>query len=282
MRYFVLFLVFLGFIPAASAQLKNAIPSCYQAYGVEQKSSGRIERELLVLVDGTFDPDVGLKRTVHQKVHGFLSRGDRVSVVSFSSYGEERYTNIKFSGLVEAPPTQEHRNAISKKVLRKFDACMARQTHFVKAKVDEAIKASFKTPDHEVPYSEILGNLKQVLEPLVNSSPAANKVILLVSDMLENSDVTSFYRSNTVKKIDPEAEIEKVRNVGLVSNFGGAEFFVIGAGWVPQKYRGKTRGSKVMLALELFWQEYFEISGASLNGFGKPVLVQELALSKGS
>lgn len=264
-------------IPASHAELRNDIPSCYQSVNLElpDASSGR---ELIVVIDGTFDPDIDLKKSVHGKVQRFIHPNDKISVVSFSSYVGSDYTQLRFSGRLEPQIPQGERNAISKKALRQFDNCLGKQLLFARKLIDDAIKGGFKPADVEVPKSEIIANLSRIINPLL--APTAGnmpeKTVLVVSDMLENSDITSFYRAGGVRMIDVSEEINKVKSGNYLTHWHGANVYVIGAGWVHQKYRNSFRGSNVMGALEAFWRSYFELSEAHLVEFGQPVLMREL------
>jgi len=260
------------------SEMRNDIPSCYESLNVDSPSA-EAGRDFFVIIDGTFDPDLNLKRSIHDKVHRFMEPNDRISIVSFSSYIGDSYTALQFSGALEPQIPTKDRSSISKKVLKRFDHCMAQQPTFSRKSIDSAIKRSFKQEGVEVPKSEIVTNLSRLLEPLlVNSSDERedSRIVLIVSDMLENSDITSFYRSGEVRLVDAELEIDKIKSGGYVSNWMGAKVYVIGAGWVPEKYRGKFRGSKVMKSLQNFWRLYFESSNATLVAFGQPMLMQEL------
>ncbi len=256
------------------ASQRNDVPSCYDAYNITAEKS--VERELFVVIDGTFDPDINLKRTVHAKVHDFLRPGDRFNILSFSAYLEDNYTNLKSAGQIEALISEDIRNSISKSSLKKFDICMKKQTIHIRKSIDQAIVSSFKPKNVEISNSEIIGNFSHTVRNAIAGSRATKKIVLVVSDMLENSDITSFYRSNTLRDIDPNHEFSTISNSEMLGNFNGASIFVIGGGWVPQKYRNSLRGSKRMKGLKDFWQLYFENSNASLVEFGMPVLIGNL------
>lgn len=258
------------------ASISNDLPSCYQ--NSELKNIDTIGRELIVVIDGTFDPDVELKKMVHDKVQSYIRPNDKISVISFSSYIGEAYTKLRFSGIIEAGVPDGKRNSISKKVLRQIDDCLQGQINFARKSIDDAIKSGFKPAGVEVPKSEIVGNLSRVLKSLLipSSEAAAPKTVLLVSDMLENSDITTFYKSNAVKPINVQSEIEKVKSGGYTTNWYGANVYIMGAGWVHKKYRSGFRGSDIMASLESFWEEYFKLSNATIVEFGQPVLMSEL------
>lgn len=260
-------------VPAVAAE-RNDIKSCYDFAKIDPSTAKVVSgRHLFVAVDGTFSPDINIKKLVHEKVHLFLQPGDKITIISFSAYVKDFYTDVLFSGRLDTDIAD--RDDVSKKSLMTFDNCMAKQTQFVKTKVDTHIKNAFKPNDADVPKTEIITNLSQVIAPQVAVNQEERRVLLLVSDMVENSDVTSFYSKNTLKVITPEQEMQKVQKANMLSDFKQADIYVLGAGWVPATSKG-FRGGQVMLPLKQFWQQYFEVSNAQLKEFGQPVLMSDM------
>tara|TARA_R110002033_G_scaffold170712_1_gene213905 strand:- start:697 stop:1536 length:840 start_codon:yes stop_codon:yes gene_type:complete len=267
------------FLLISSTQLayaadRNDIKSCYDYANVDQKTAIAVpNRHLFVAIDGTFSPDLKIKKLVHQKVQLFLQPGDEITIIKFSAYVEDFYTNILFTGKLDTDISD--RDDVPKKLLRKFDNCMSQQSVYVQRKVDSNILQSFKAESIDVPKTEILSNLSQVIAPIIAADNQGRRVLLLVSDMVENSDVTSFYASNTLKTIMPEQEIAKVQQANMLSNFNQAEVYVLGAGWIASDTKG-FRGGEKMLPLKQFWSQYFEHSNANLKAFGQPVLMVDM------
>jgi hypothetical protein len=258
----------------AIAMDRNDIKSCYDFAKINPESSLTVEsRHLFVAIDGTFTPDINIKQSVHKKVQMFLQPGDKITIITFSAYVKDFYTDVLFSGRLDTDIA--NRDEVSKKNLLVFDNCMNKQTQFVKNKVDTYIKNAFKPNDISVPKTEIISTLSQVIAPQIAAETEGRKLLLLVSDMVENSDLTSVYSNNTVKVIEPEQEIQKVEKMNMLADFLQADIYVIGAGWVPQASKG-FRGSQVMVPLKQFWQKYFELSNAQLKEFGQPMLMMDL------
>jgi hypothetical protein len=122
------------------------------------------------------------------------------------------------------------------------------------------------------------GSLKE-LSSRIRQSTAREKIVFLVSDMLENSGISSFYASKNVRAIEPAVELKKAQEAQVVGDFGGARVFVLGAGLVQGNAGGKNkdigvyRNPKAMSALRQFWDTYFEASHAVLAEFGAPALL---------
>ncbi|WP_165900088.1 hypothetical protein [Shewanella fodinae] len=260
-------------MPAIAAE-RNDIKSCYDFAKIESSTAKVVSgRHLFVAIDGTFSPDINIKKLVHEKVHLFLKPGDKITIISFSAYVKDFYTDVLFSGKLDTDIAD--RDDVSKKSLMIFDNCMVKQAQFVKTKVDTYIKNAFKPNDVEVPKTEIITNLSQVIAPQVAVNQGERRLLLLVSDMVENSDITSFYSKNSLKVIAPKQEMQKIQKANMLSEFKQADIYVLGAGWVPATSK-EFRGGQVMLPLKQFWQQYFEESNAQLKEFGQPVLMSDM------
>ena len=102
----------------------------------------------------------------------------------------------------------------------------------------------------------------------------------MVSDMLENSNITSFYAPDTgPRKIDAAVELAKTDKAKVVTDYRGAKVYVIGAGVVPKSNKprsGNYRSQEIMAPLKSFWAQYFEKSNAKLVEFGQPLLLAPL------
>lgn len=266
-------LIMPSFFPAMAMD-RNDIKSCYDFAKINSDKALIVPgRNLFVAIDGTFAPDINIKQSVHKKVHMFLQPGDKITIITFSAYVKDFYTDVLFSGRLDTDIAK--RDEVSKKNLLVFDSCMNKQTQFVKNKVDTYIKNAFKPNDISVPKTEIISTLSQVIAPQIAAETEGRKLLLLVSDMVENSDLTSFYSNNTLKVIEPEQEIQKVEKMNMLADFLKADIYIIGAGWVPQVSKG-FRGSQVMVPLKQFWQKYFELSNAQLKEFGQPMLMMDM------
>ena len=259
---------------AVEAQARNDIPSCYGTLGADAPPLSPPERSLFVIIDETVHADKPLKQALARKALGFIGPGDELHVLKFGAYIDNHYTTQPFEGRIDPAVTESQRYAISKRSLNKFDTCLYRQAGFVKKRLAAAITDSFGDGATDIPKTELIGNLS-ILGSLVARSDANEKVVLLFSDMLENSDITSFYHRGQVKKITPEEEFEKLKASGIESDWGGAKVYVMGAGLVADNAKA-YRSQTTMDALEGFWHNYFTHNNASLEGWGTPMLLIDL------
>lgn len=254
----------------------NAIPSCYDAK--LSTPTTPLTKELFVLIDQTTLLDDQLKQSVAEQVRPFLSKGNGFSVLVFSAFTQGRYTQLLISGQLDHTMPDTLRRDVPKPVLGKFDQCITRQTGLAGQIVGSALRSAFDGSSGEIGKSDILASLKDIAGK-VRQSKASDKVVLLVSDMLENSAISSFYVNKSVRQIEPSKEMKLTIDNNLIADFGGARVFVLGAGLLTndtKKNKSSYRDPKTMLALGSFWKTYFEKSNAELMEFGQPALLNEI------
>jgi len=231
-----------------------------------------------VLVDQTTMLDEKLQASVLENTWGVLAANSAYVVASFSAFSQGRYTEVLSAGVLEPPFPEKDRDSTSVRLLVAFDGCMKGQLAWARKRAVDAIKKSFAAASPELTKSDILAALKD-MSSLVKASRAKDKVLFVVSDMLENSSVTSFYAGNAkVRSIEPNKELAAAERAGLVGDFGGARVFVLGAGIIGPAGDSKAsyRDPKTMRDLREFWLKYFEKSGAALGQFGQPALLQPI------
>jgi len=265
----------LGTGGSTAAAPVNQIPSCYAAGKLEVKPAPA-QRAFFIVLDETMVLDDDLKRSLWELVKPVVGPGTEVSVYRFSAYSQGKYLDVVASGLLEAPLPAKLRDDIGVPKLKTFDACMTGQAQFGLNLTRNAIGKVLAASSFDLAKSDIDGSLF-ALSKVVKDSKAPVRTVLLVSDMLENSTVSSFYQNKGVRNIDPVAELKKVDSAKLFGDFGGANVYVMGAGLIqPVPGAAKSaqyRDTKTMSSLQQFWSGYFERSNARLEAFGTPALL---------
>lgn len=271
----IVLVTLLGFF-SVLAQASQTSSSCYHSKLPAQNTTP--QTELFIVVDQTTLLDDGLKQSVANQIRPFLVAGNRVSVVVFSAYTQGRYTQILASSQLDHTLPLALRNSVSKPVLEKFDQCLNRQPAVAAQTIGAALRQGFEGISTDIAKSDIYASLKDI-SGLVRQSSSAQRVVLLVSDMLENSSITSFYANNSVRKIDPTQELQLAEKNQLIADFAGARIYVLGAGLLPKSgatNKAQYRDPKTMQALSFFWKEYFQKSNAKLIEFGAPALLTQI------
>lgn len=254
----------------------DTIPSCY-----DSKLSAPVAplaKELFVIIDQTTLLDDQLKQSVANQIRPFLTAGNGFSVLVFSAFTQGKYTQLLSSGQLDHPLPVAQRNDVSKPLLAKFDQCMSRQPALAAQAVGGALRTAFEESSGGIAKSDVLASLKDI-SGKVRQSQATEKVVLLVSDMLENSSVSSFYASQSVRRIEPERVMKLATDSQLIGNFSDARIYVLGAGLLSddaKKNKSTYRDPKTMQALANFWKSYFDKSKAQLIEFGQPALLNQI------
>jgi hypothetical protein len=256
---------------------QNVVPSCYTANKIEVAAPSAA-RHVFVMVDETTLFDDRLKAVAWSSIEPLVVGGTHLTVVRFSAYAQQRYTTTSFSGLVEATIPDRARGSISVRKLKTFDECLKGQQGFVLKKLEGALSEAFTNASSDLRRSDVMAAFNDMANA-VRTSASKDRIVVVMSDMLENSSVSSFYATRGIRKVDPAAELEKATKTGMVGDFGGARVWVIGAGLLAAdstERKGVYRDPVTMQELKRFWTQYFEKSKASLVEFGAPELKQQI------
>lgn len=257
----------------AQGTANNALPDCIDYAKLPLKAQNSAT-ELFVVIDQTTPFQTELKQSIANQILPFLTGGNSMSVYVFSAYTQGYYTRRLVRASLNPQLDKGVRDDISKTSLAKFDQCLAFQAKSVQQLAGDALRSAFGQSSATIAKSDILGSLKDI-SGQVKASTAKRKVVLLASDMLENSSVSNFYAQNAVRKVDPAKELKLVADNKLTADFGGADVYVIGAGLINETGNAKStyRDPKTIGALQDFWGSYFQSSNAQLKGFGAPDLL---------
>lgn len=261
-------LLTLGLLAVAVNGLAANMPSCATFAKI---SEGDSQRLLTVVIDQTTLVDENLIHKFSNIATEAVQASTDVGVYSFSAFSQGKYFTRVFSAKVEAPVSENDRYTLPKKALKIYDRCLAQQKPAVVFQTESKIDDAMHGARADLAKSDIMYSLTQVAKD-IRQSQASEKYLLLFSDMLENSAVTSFYFRNKVKKVDIDKEMALVEKAGMFADFGGAKIYVMGAGILSEKgkKKGVYRDPNTLHALNLFWKEWFKRSNAELIEFGMP------------
>ncbi len=251
---------------------RNDVPSCYKALKIDNPDAA-VQKELFILVDQTTQLDKSLMIYTYKNMMKFIRNGDAVTIASFSSNANGKYTDVAYAGTLEPLLPESAKYEIAKKKLRKYQACMNGQYRYAKKKATKALVRTLKGANKKLPHSDILKSLDDIAEHLIKPAKAREKIVLIVSDMMEHSSITTFYAKGSLKHIDTKKEMAKLKKSGYSADFDGAKVYVIGEGMVGKK---SYRDSKTLKALTSFWEAYFAASHARLQAIGTPMLLEDI------
>lgn len=262
-------------ITLAHADERNDIPACYPYAQLSQQQPVPSGRELVVIIDETVPMSQALQRSAWESAMRYVQPGDSIRLYQFSAFLQDHYMKLLFAGQLDSPLQGKVRNSIGSKSLKQLDSCLQQQAAFFQKIFGQRFVAGFGKPGVAIARSEIFGSLRKITEDFAER-PVRERVVLLVSDMLENSDFSSFYQSNRIRDIDPSSELSKVQQKNLLADFAGARVYVHGAGLVAGDAKGAYRSGSTLQRLEKFWGDYLQASNGSLAAFGAPQLTTDL------
>ncbi|KQN57845.1 hypothetical protein GKQ23_21475 [Erwinia sp. E602] len=255
---------------------RNDIPSCYSFARLDAQRPASGGRELVLIVDQTVKVPDDLKKSIWQQVVRYTQPGDHIIMYQFSALLQDNYMKRAFDGTLERPFTdQKARNSLGMDSLKSLDGCLLQQKQFFDQSIGKKMAAAFAGQGDNVAKSEIMDSLKRIADDL-KATPAEQRTVLLVSDMLENSDFGSFYSSNQIRLLAPAKEMARVSQQQLLADFAGSRVYIAGAGLIDTDAKNNYRSGKIMQQLETFWRGWFEASHATVVSFGAPELTVDL------
>lgn len=248
---------------------RNDIKSCYES--LDMTAPKTEVGELFILIDQTTPIDKEMKTFIYANMTNALKNNNKISIATFSSNTNGNYAKVLFSGKADIPLTDTY--DISKKVLRKYESCLDAQEKYTKNKATKALISAIKGIDKDIPKSDIFKSMNELSKSLITKSNSKYKTVLLVSNMMEFSTITSFYTQGTLKNIDTKTEMAKLKQSGYLANFNKANIYVMGAGLGPEN---SYRDLVILKSFKTFWEKYFEESNGNLVEFGLPMLLDNV------
>ncbi|MFJ2983980.1 MULTISPECIES: hypothetical protein [unclassified Pseudomonas] len=261
---------------AALAAERNDLQSCYTRNGLADIKPAASGRELVVIIDQTIPMPEDLQRNSWGQIDRFVQPGDRVRLYTFSAFLPGEYQRLVYAGELDMPLQGEVRDDVNMRKLRGLDQCLATQKKAFQSGFGGQFVKGLREARQDIPKSEIMNTLRRVGEDMSKEQGVDERVVYLISDMLEHSDYTSFYAANQIKQLNVGNELKLAQSKGLYADLQGARVYVSGAGLVTDAVKHAYRSGKTMDALNDFWAQYLKASNATLEGFGTPSLSTDL------
>jgi len=251
----------------------------YEAIGRADVLPREPEAALFVLVDQT----VGFSREIMYRageaILEWMRPGRYIEIIRFSSAVRGRYAEKVLCGLIDPEPPRGFRSNLRRSEWMRFQRLHAEQPIIARTQVRRALQDIMRSANRNIPHSDIIATITYVSDHIRNFH-ARRKVLFIISDMLENSSITSFYSRGHVRLIDPDEELRRVRRQGFQANFGGnVTVYVLGLGYfwggegaVRERYLDPQRARRIAQ----FWRSYFEAGNATVGEIGMPMMYGSL------
>ncbi len=262
----VAFLLSAHSISAQAQEFPERYKNCYADPSFGFKKTPDQKAHLYVLIDQTVGFDIELQKNVYQAVINFLQPGLTISIFNFSS-NVNKQSIKRASRLWLDTKLTSLQGFFADGDQDLLAACQDKQKAIVQRIIGVNLSKIFndKTPTRT--HSEVLYNLK-IISDAFRRDRIKRKYILLVSDMIENSHIASFYDKEILKRVNIKEELKAIKAKGYVNNFRGARVFIAGGGYGQE--------SPFIGNLEAFWRAYFNANKGKLIEFGKPQILNPI------
>ncbi len=244
--------------------------SCYQQLELEMPENN-INRALYIFIDQTMPLNIRMQSTLNELLSAHPKRGEQVRIARFSPNIKGQYTELTYEGFLDSKPSEAYLYQLRDEDNRALQTCIEEQKTRTKQAMKSAIKDDLQLIDTQLPRTELLYALKRLSETILVNDQIKNKTVLIISDGLENSEVTSFYRRRNIAPINVEKEIAKVNKHNLLASWHGANLYMFGLGNIKDERRHIKPSQLEML--KKFWHSYFSAGGAVVKELGTPALL---------
>jgi len=258
--------IIISFFLLATLSFANINEQCDVLF--EKISGNKIDREIFIIVDKTTPFPENIRTDSLINIISIIKPRTAVSIFTFSEYKKDKHIDFIDRYHFNATLSKGNEYDMSKKKIRFYKNCLKAENNGLKRKIANDIYDNFKSDGENYDNSEILYSLKKISKEAISLTRAKEKIVFILSDMLENSSYTSFYKEE-LKNLDIDKEINIVHKNKLFGNFSGADIVVVGAGIVGNK-KGYVDG-KDQDSLREFWELYFKESNAKLKVFSTEI-----------
>ena len=237
----------------------------------------QIDAALFVMVDQT----VGFNRDIiyraAEAILEWMKPGRYVEITKFSSAVRGHYAEKVLCGLIDPEPPHGFRSNLRRSEWMEFQRLHREQFTIAMGQVRGTLTNLMRRASRTIPRSDIIRTIFSISNHIHNF-PARRKVLFIISDMLENSGITSFYHRGHIRLINPDVELRRVD--GFQADFGrnvtvyilGLGYFWGGEGAAQERYLDPRRASRIAQ----FWQKYFKTGHATIGEIGMPLMYSSL------
>ncbi|MBL1263513.1 hypothetical protein [Candidatus Methylomicrobium oryzae] len=249
----------------------KSFPSCRTHFRLQQTP---VSRSYTIAVDQTTRLSPMLVQDTVERVVRSLKPGDHVKIVTFSGMSQHYFTFIALELRIDVPPSEdEWDTAIPAAQVDAAKTCFTRQIALARSKVQkELTRLLSENLAHTPAKSEIFKAIHSIAS--ITDPAVPEKILVAVSDLVENSDIAVLYRKHSLAVSDPKAVLVAVKHHGLLASLPNTKVYVVGAAFMPAPKNHV--GLKQREALKSLWQAYFTAAKAQVLAWGDPALLSEI------
>jgi len=244
--------------------------SCYDELSLEQPEDN-LDKALYILVDQTMPLSATMRTNLNKLLEQHPRSGELVRVARFAPNIKGQYTDLLYEGVRDSHPSEAYLYHLRDEDNRALLKCLKENEKQLKQQFNSALLHGMGIINTSLPKTEILHALKRLSETVLINDDIDDKTVLIISDGMENSEVTSFYHRKRIKKINADSEMRKVVKHHLLADWRGAKVYMFGLGNMSDQRR-HVKPSQ-LAPLQQFWQNYFSAGGAIIRELGTPAIL---------
>ncbi len=261
---------FIALMVSTAGWASTASSSCYQQLNLEMPENN-INSALYIFIDQTMPLNSRMRSNLSALLSTHPKSGEQVRVARFSPNIKGQFTELSYEGFLDSKPSEAYLYQLKESQKEALQTCINRQKIEAKQLLIRAVKRDLELINTQLPHTNLLYALKRLSETVLIDDTIDDKTVLIVSDGLENSEVSSFYRRRTIATINSEKEMSKVIKHQLLADWHGAKVYMFGLGNIKDE-RKQVKPSQLE-SLKKFWNSYFTAGGATVKELGTPALL---------
>lgn len=224
----------------------------------------------IILVDKTVRFSHSFSSTVSSIISGYINYGDVAEVINFSSY-KGHYTQVKSEVFFE-PRIDDIEDCIKMKYYYYIKRNHTERFREQKEQFKKILFQDILKNNPLIPKTQIILTLNEIadtIKDIKNTCPKSEIKLILVSDMLENGDIISFYSKGHIYIPSSYKNlIMLLKRKNLIPNLKDVDVYILGLGY----YHDRTISEEQLLRLKRFWKAFFREAKANIKGIGTPIL----------
>lgn len=245
--------------------------SCYAAITYGDPYDVQPKRALYVMIDQTTPLDDLLRKKIAKLVVNWGKPGDRLKVAVFSANFRGHFPEVVYSGVVEPEPDERYLYGLRWADKRTLLDCLSAQQTAVREAFRAKMVYGLSSPHVKSKRSDLIYSLKELSRQIIAENDAKERHVLLVTDGVESTPALMTYRKGKPAQADAQQFMNKIRRMGLVASWKGANIYIYGLGLSEKKNAYITPESVDHLAR--LWERYFVEGNGVVRAIGRPELL---------
>lgn len=224
----------------------------------------------IILVDKTVRFSRSFSSTASSVISNYINYGDVVKVADFSSY-KGHYTQIQSEVFFE-PSIDDIEDCIKMKYYyyikkKHTERFREQKKQFRKILYQDILKNNPSIPKTQIVLT--INEIADTIKDIRNTCPKSKVRLIIVSDMLENGDIISFYSKGHIYIPSSYRNLlNLLKRKDLIPDLKDVDVYILGLGY----YHDRTISEEQLLRLKRFWKAFFREAKANIKGIGTPIL----------